>query len=212
MSDEDGYMTKNLNRREFLKVAAAGAAGVASVTLLPPFVQGTTAIANGATSQGVDWAILAQSKGSKVGNIDHRMIMSGEGKVDPAMREVKGSGSFNHFDNSTLGPKTILSSGQWVATKLVDFNMVKTWGDGPFAAAVLEMTVNLNQSFPSPATIPATLKIVSNIGSAGLSTKQREGFTLTIPSAPLGPFSPLPSRKRRKGLAVFTLGIRTGAA
>jgi len=212
MSDEDGYMTRNLNRREFLKVAAAGATTVAAVTLLPQFVPGTTAALNSDMSQGIGWAILAQSKASKIGNVDHRIVMSGEGRIDPAVREVKGTGFFNHFDNSTLGPKTILSSGQWLATKLLSFNMVKTWGGGPFAAAVLEMTVNLNQSFPLPATIPATLKVVSNIGSAGLSTKQREGFTLTIPNTPYGTFSPLPARKRRKGLAVFTLGIRTGAA
>src|SRR3989442_8808314 len=130
MSDEDGYLTRNLNRREFIKVAAASATGVAAVTLLPPFVQGTTALANIATSQGVGWAILAQSKASKVGNVDHRIVMSGDGRVDPAVREVKGSGSFNHFHNSTLGPKTILNSRQWVVTKLRVFYKGKTWGGG----------------------------------------------------------------------------------
>src|SRR2546428_8831790 len=193
MSDEDGYMTRNLNRREFLKVAAAGATTVAAVTLLPQFVPGTTAALNSDMSQGIGWAILAQCEAAKIGNVDHRIVMSGEGRIDRAVREVKGTGSFNHFDNSTLGPKTILGSGQWLATKLLSFNMVKTWGGGPFAAAVLEMTVNLNQSFPLPATIPATLKVGSNIGSSGPATKQVAGFALTSPPTPYGTVGPLPS-------------------
>src|SRR2546428_13662629 len=137
MSDEDGYMTRNLNRREFLKVAAAGATTVAAVTLLPQFVPGTTAALNSDMSQGIGWAILAQSKASKVGNVDHRIVMSGDGRVDPAVKEVKGSGSFNHFDKSNLGPKTILNSGTLGVTKLVDLNMVETLGGGPCGAAVL---------------------------------------------------------------------------
>jgi RHS repeat-associated protein len=41
---------------------------------------------------------------------------------------------------------------------------------GPFAAGILELDVQLNREIPSPATFPAKLKIVCNLGPANLLT------------------------------------------
>ncbi len=79
-------------------------------------------------------------------------------------------------------------------------------GNGPFSAGTVEMDVNLNRHFPSELVIPARLKVISNIGSAGITTGKPEGFTLTLPNAPYGPFIPFRGKKR-KGLVFITNNI-----
>lgn len=49
---------------------------------------------------------------------------------------------------------------------------------------------------------PATVRVVCNIGAAGLSTGEEEGATLTIPGAPFGPFVPVAN----SALSIFTTG------
>ncbi len=194
-------MGRQINRREFLRTVAIGSAAAVS---LPSFITELVPTVQAASVKGVSFHFLSQSKASPVGSVDHRITMSGKGTVDPSTRQVNAEGSFTHFDNSGLkDPKPILASGAWTATRLSSFDLLGTWGQGPFAAGVIEMDVTLAQDFPSQAMIPAMLKLVSNIGSAGLSTGHAQGFTLTIPGVSFGAFVPLASKKKRKGLTVF---------
>jgi len=113
------------------------------------------------------------------------MIMNGSGKFNGS--EAEGGGTYDHFDNASAVPKTILGAGGWKAGRLLSFSLVGTYG--VLAAGILEMEVKLLQEFPSRVVIPATLKVVCSIGAAGLDAGE-EGFTLTIPGVPFGPFEP----------------------
>ncbi len=196
-------MVKQINRREFLKKAAVGSAAAA---LLPSFVSGLAPIARAASApEPMSFHFMAVSRASTVQGVEHRIAMSGNGLVSPG--SIAAGGSFTHYDNAGLkDPKTILQSGDWKATGLVSFNLIGAWGNGPFSAGTVEMNVNLNRQFPSELVIPARLKVISNIGSAGLTTGKPQGFTLAIPGVPYGPFTPF-TGKKKKGLVFITNNI-----
>ncbi len=200
----DGEFLNRISRRDFLKKAAVGTAAVA---LLPSFLNSLAPIARAASQpEPMTFHFAAVSKAPPVEGVEHRIAMSGNGLVTPG--NVAAGGSFTHYDNTGLkDPKTILQSGNWKATDLVDFNLIGTWGKGPFSAGTVEMDVNLNRQFPSELVIPARLKVIANIGSAGLTTGKPQGFTLTIPNAPYGPFTPFGDKKKKskkKGLVFIT--------
>lgn len=195
-----------INRRDFLKKVAVGSAAAA---LLPSFVSSLAPIARAASASPLEpmtFQFTGVSKAPPVQSVEHRIAMSGNGLVTPG--NVAARGSFTHYDNAGLkDPKTILQSGDWKATDLVSFNLIGTWGDGPFSAGTVEMDVNLNRQFPSKLVIPATLLVTSNIGSGGLTTGKPQGFTLAIPNAPYGPFTPFGDKKKKskkKGLVFIT--------
>ncbi len=182
-----------MNRREFLKKAGAGSIAVASISALPAL---DMVLANAAAAAGqTNFHFLAFSSGATVGGVQHRVAMAGEGKINGS--QVVADGSFVHFDNASAVPKTILGTGTWKAKRLLSFNLIGTWG--VLAAGILESEIHLVPVGGSP--IPAVLKVVCNIGPAGISTGQDEGFTLTIPGAPFSPFVPLVPAL---GLTVFT--------
>ncbi len=193
-----------INRRDFLKKAAVGSAAAA---LLPSFVSSLAPIARAASApEPMTFHFAAVSKAPPVEGVEHRIAMSGNGLVTPG--SVAAGGSFTHYDNSGLkDPKTILQSGDWKATGLVSFNLIGTWGNGPFSAGTVELDVDLNRQFPSKLVIPARLQVISNVGSGGLTTGKPQGFTLTIPNAPYGPFTPFADKKKKskkKGLVFIT--------
>jgi len=130
--------------------------------------------------------------------------MNGDGTVTPS--EVEGGGSYAHIDNATAIPKTIFASGTWETKRLLNFNLLGTYG--VLAAGLVEMEIRLVQLIPSRKVIPATLMVVCNLGPAGLATPgKEEGFYLTIPGTPFveggagGPFEPFDPPS---GLSIFT--------
>lgn len=191
-----------MDRRAFLKKAGIGTVALAS---LPALINSLAASARGDDDEGVgktNFQFLSFSKGSTVAGVDHRIVMGGEGTVEGS--EVEGGGSFVHFDNASAVPKTILASGTWKAKRLLDFKLIGTWG--AFSAGNLEMEVELVRDFPSPGVIKATLEQICNIGAAGLSTGEEEGFMLTIPGVPFSPFVPVIIGGVPLGITAFTMG------
>ncbi len=196
-SNGGDHLKQGINRRAFLKTAALASASVATLptlsSLVPPVL--------GARGD-VGFHFVSTSKAATVGTVEHRVMMTGDGKYNQLTTEFKGGGNFVHFDNAGPGdPKPILGAGDWRPTRLANLNIIGTWGK--FAAGVFEMDVQLLQNFPSKALIPASLKIICNLGCGKLSTGQGEGTTLNIPQASFGPFTPLPYKKR-KGLTILT--------
>ncbi len=195
-----------MKRRDFLKKAAIGTAGLASLPFLTDNLPRVSA--EGQTGQ-TNFNFTATSKAGLVGNVQHDVLMSGEGKIDT--NGVEGGGRYNHFDDATTPPKTILESGSWEAANLVSWNPIGTWGVQ--TAGVLEMGINLRQDFPTTAVISANLKVICNAGNAKLYNPNPnppppnlpEGFILTIPGAEYGPFVPnIPPT----GVTFFTTGKR----
>lgn len=179
-------MSEPGDRREFLKKAGIGAVVLASA----PGILGTlTQSARASGSQERPFRFAAFSAAGTIGGVAHRITMNGSGTVDPEEPEVEGEGTFVHFNNAPAAPKPILAFGRWEADELVNFiTGFGTWG--AIEAGIIEMTADL---FPVglPRVEGATLRIICNIGPAGITTGEPEGFKLTIPGAPFGPFNPL---------------------
>jgi len=121
-----------------------------------------------------------------------RLILNGSGRINGA--EVEGDGSFTHFNATGSPPFTVVASGTWKAKSLVSFNLIGTYG--AHAAGTLVMDVEVVTA--SGAVIPATMKMVCNIGAAALSTGQPEGVTVTGVDAPFTPLT---------GITVFSTGV-----
>jgi len=115
--------------------------------------------------------------------------MGGCGSV--SADEVSGGGTFLHFDDATAVPKTILGTGTWRPRRLVDFDIVGTYGQ--LVAGIMEADIRLRPV--AGGSIAATLKVFCNIGAAGLNTGQPEGFNLDVGGLSFTPLA---------GLTIFT--------
>ncbi|MBI1927270.1 hypothetical protein HYR99_23885 [Candidatus Poribacteria bacterium] len=128
--------------------------------------------------------------------VNHRIGLSGDGKF--TANEVNATGNFVHYDNAFPGtPKPIIGSGTFRATKVLSYTgSMGVYGE--IDAGIVEMEVDL---FPDgEQKIEAILRVICNIGIAGISTGEPEGFVLTVPSAglkfkPLDPVVGLPISK-----------------
>lgn len=170
-----------MDRREFLKRAGLTPVALAS---LPVFAD-TALAARGPKN----WRFVAISRAQTVGGVDHRMAMHGNGTI--TRRQVDGAGSFLHFNGASPVPQTMLGTGTWTARRVLSFTEVGKYGR--FISAIMEVVVRMIPSFPPDAgeIRNVVLKVVCNIGFAGINTGQPEGFFLTIPGAPYGTFQPL---------------------
>ncbi len=197
-------MTFRLNRRDFLRKAAFGSASLASLPIL------ADTLVKPVRAQGqINFDFSAESQAGTTGNVQHVALMWGEGKLEGDT--VQGGGAYDHFDDASTAPKTVLGYGTWEATRLLNWQPIGTWGKQ--VAGALEIEVSLLQEFPSSATVQAKLRIVCNVGPAKLfipnpnppPANLLEGFTLTIPGAEYGPFVPFLSPQ---GITIFSSGKR----
>jgi len=181
-------MEKKVDRKQLVKVGAGGALalGVLGAGVSPAAAGGVPGMGDGHQF----WALVAFSKGDTIGDVDHRIGLNGCGTLKPSVGHAGGGGGFFHVDWQP--PTTsVIAYGTWEVKRFLDY----IDGFGDFAvvrASILEVAIELNRQFPSPAKIPATLRVICNVGPAGISTGEPEGFVLTIPSAtPPSPFVPL---------------------
>lgn len=181
-----------MDRRVFLTKAGLGSI---ALTAIPALVN--TLAAPVRAGNPTNFRFLSVSQANTISGVQHRVNISGDGEVNPAF--AIGNGSFNHFDGASPVPKTLLAFGTWKAKQLISFNLIGTYG--ALAAGILEMQIDLLPV--GGAVTTATLKVVCNIGAAGLSTGQDEGATLTIPGTPFGPFAPVDG----SALSIFTTGV-----
>lgn len=186
--------SSEIHRRQFL--VAAGMTPLA-LALMP-----ATAWAGvGAGKPGqVNFHFLAISDAMLIDGVHHRMLMAGHGGVTPGA--VVGNGSFQHQNAIGSVPQQILGEGSWKAKKLVSFDKLGSHG-AVGVAGTLVMEIDL-----IPVTGPkisAELEVVCNIPPAGLFTGKPEGYKLTVPGAPFGPFVPLGPPPL--GITWFTTGV-----
>jgi hypothetical protein len=177
-----------MDRRELLKKAGIGSFALAALPALG-HLQASSAEAQGrGTSSGgqTNFHFVSLSDAATIEGVHHRMIMAGDGVV--TRNNVVGGGSFTHVDAATPPPSTIFATGIWVAREFVSLTIIGTYG--VFAAGILEMIVDLLPEGGS--AVEATLEVTCNLGPAGLiNPGKAEGFILTIPDAPFGPFTPV---------------------
>jgi hypothetical protein len=175
---------RGIERRELFKRAGVGSAALASFP----------ALAGAAWAQDDDdggnrrfYFQAASGHAATIGGSES-ILMSGCGSF--GARSVRGGGEFVHFDGTQIPSPDFIATGSWRATRLLSFEEIGTFGVG--VAGILEMGIKLIPC-ERPAVRGATLKIVCNIGVAGLVTDpfQEEGFTLTVPGLrPFSPFTP----------------------
>ena len=183
-----------LERREFLKRAGVGSAALASL----PALAGTAWADDDDDDDRGRRRFYFQAVSGQAATISggQSILMSGCGSF--GRRRARGGGEFVHFDGTKIPSLEFIATGSWRARRVLSFVEIGTWGVA--VAGILELRVDLIPC-EGPAIRGATLKIVCNIGPAGLVTRpfQEEGFTLTVPGlAPFHPFTP------PLGLTLFT--------
>ncbi len=175
-----------ITRRQALKgVGAIGVVGALGVPVAV-FAEGGD---EGNAGGRINFHFAAVSKATSAGATGV-VIMAGDGTFTPS--DVGGHGVFTHVAK----PNTILNAGTWMATSLVSFTQIGTYGVQ--AAGILTMMVDLVQLLPSAAVMPATLTVVCNIPFVPLVTGKDEGFSL---DAPFGSFEP---QSPTVGITIFS--------
>ncbi len=178
-----------MDRRAFLKKAGLGSIALGSAPALASILA-TPALAGNRGNGERHATFVALSKAETVDGVDHHAILEGRVSFNPEAGTATGGGMFLHFDNAPAGtPKPILECGKWETTRFVSWDH----DSGRFCrinSSILELGINLVPDSGEPA-VEATLRLICNIGPAGITTGEREGFVLTIPDAPFGSFRPL---------------------
>ncbi len=175
-----------VDRRAFLKKAGFGSLAVAS---LATFVD-TLAVPSYAADDERVFVFVANSKAKTVGGVDHRAAFTGSGKFNAGTSTVEGGGTYIHWNNAPKGtPKPLLSFGTWKATKFMSYSH-QVGKYGTIRPSIVELQVDLIPQ-SGPKITGATLRLICNVGPAGLMTGEPEGYKLTIPGAPYGTFVPL---------------------
>jgi hypothetical protein len=183
--------SSRIERREFLKRAGAGSAALAAFPVLaePSWAHNDDDRRRRFYFQAASGQAATLTGGESI-------LMSGCGSF--THRSAGGGGEFVHFDGTKVPSPNFINTGSWRATRFLSFEEVGTWGVA--VSGILELKIRLIPC-DRPAVREATLKIVCDIGPAGLVTEpfQQEGFTLTVPGhAPFAPFTP------PAGLTLFT--------
>jgi hypothetical protein len=176
---------RGIERRELFKRAGIGSAALASFPALAGAAWAEDDDDDGGRRRFYFQALSGQAATLRGGEA---IIMSACGSF--SHRSVRGGGEFVHFDGTQIPSPDFIATGSWRATRFVSFEEIGTFGVG--VAGILEMEIKLIPC-EGPAVRGARLKIVCNIGPAGLVTDpfQEEGFTLTVPGlAPFSPFTP----------------------
>ena len=166
-----------MRRRGFFQ-----ATGIGSASLL----MGGLPLAVEADEDTIRFDLVSFSAAATIDGVEHQMLLSGSGTFNED--EIQGHGAFNHFDNTSSVPKTILASGAWRAREFVSFTSIGRWG--VVTPGILELIVDLLPQ-RGHRIRDVFMKIVCNAPPGGLLTGEPEGFTLTIPGAPFGTFAPL---------------------
>lgn len=188
-----------------MKNFGKAAIGAATLTLLLVLVATlvTQAQMNGENNEGIQriFTFVSFSQVTTSDGVVHRIGMQGSGTFNPGDGEAAGRGSYTHFNNAgTVVPKPILDSGTWKVTEFVNVafcgqqlscgSATPSGTYGRITAGILELRVNLISDVNGTVT-PATLRLICNVGAAGISTGEEEGYTLDIDGTSFGTFTPV---------------------
>jgi len=191
-----------MDRRDFLKATGLGSLGLMSLPALNDLLAKP---AYAADTRESSFYIVAVSHANTVDKVAHTAVVAGSGTFTPG--RIEGGGPFLHFDGAAAPGANVIAAGMWTAKRLANYAPLGV--AGPFTAGILELDVDLNREIPSPAVIPAKLKIVCNLGPVNLLTGQPEGFAIAIPGSPFvsgQPGGPFVQLHPEVGLTAFSPG------
>jgi hypothetical protein len=167
-----------MNRRQFIKHAGIGSLGVGALatpsTALAGFRKG-----NG--HQHFSLVALSGTSAEETGE-DHVLVLEGAGSFKAKNGQVdrQGGGNFVHVRFRPAFPQgqELVASGKWKVTDFVSYTA--NWPDyGRVRPSILVVTVDLHPD--AGGSLPGTLQVICNVGFAGISTGEPEGYRLSLP-------------------------------
>ncbi len=184
-----------MHRKDFLKKAGVGSIALAS---LPALTDVAWAQDDEGRRTWYDFVALSGTAPTLPASED-AIAMRGCGRFGRG-GTVDGGGHFVHFNGQKIPSLDFIATGEWKATRFVSWHEVGMWGVN--VSGILVIRVKL---LPCDAQVirGATLRIVCNLGPAGLVTGEPEGYVLEVPGGPtFHQFSP------NVGLTVFSRNCR----
>jgi hypothetical protein len=166
---------KQIDRRTFVKTAAAGSLAAASVPLLGASV----GFADGGDEHGGSRIFIFVSFSDApagLGLTQPRIGMSGAGTFKPAARHVKGGGSYVLQDQAAAVPKPLVAAGRWAAREFVSYDTKGLASFGTIQPGILVVTADVEGIGRG-----LTLTVVCNVGARGPAgfTGEDEGWELS---------------------------------
>jgi len=175
-------MDKRIDRRTFVKTAAAGSVAAASLPLLGSSVALAGESDDGGGHRIFVFVSFSQSPAAK-GLAMPRIGMTGAGTFKPAARHVNGGGSYVLQDQAAAIPKPLVASGRWAAREFVSYDTKGLASFGTIQPAILVMIADVERIGRG-----LTMTVVCNVGARGPAgaTGEEEGWELS--GTPYGTF------------------------
>ena len=149
-------------------------------------VSGFSSSARAAGGQ-LNFILVAVTVAPEINGVKPILILSGHGVFTSGA--VIASGGYTYADGATEVPKTILSTGSWKATEVLNWTPAEGGATyGRVHPGFVDLRVDLMPE-QGPVVKGATLRINCNVGLAGIKNKDpktgetlAEGYWLTIPA------------------------------
>lgn len=178
-----------MDRRQFVKHAGVGSLGLGALAASP------TALAGFRKGNGHQHFSLVALSGTSVAESgeDHVLVLEGAGSFKAKNRQVdrEGGGNFVHVRFTPAFPmgQQIVASGKWEVSRFVSYTRGGLPDYGRVRPSILVVTVELQPD--AGGSLAGTLQVICNVGFAGISTGQPEGYRLNIPAAGINFDTPL---------------------
>jgi len=174
-------MNNEIDRKDFLKKAGVGTVAAASI----PALLASEAFSNAGHGIGRVYTFVSFRQAPPSGHVAQpRIGMRGCGNFDETLRTATGGGSYVFFDNAKPVPKPLIRFGSWRVTGFVSYDTKGLPSYGNIQPGILTVLADVEGIGSG-----LELELVCNVGPAGLSTGEEEGWFLS--GTPFGKFSPL---------------------
>jgi hypothetical protein len=167
-------MDKRIDRRTFVKTAAAGSVAAAALPLFATSVAIAGESDEGGGHRIFVFVSFSQSAAAH-GVTMPRIGMTGAGTFKPAARHVNGGGSYVLSDQAHSVPRPLVASGRWMARQFVSYTTKGLASYGTIQPGILVMKADVEGIGQG-----LTLAVVCNVGAQGPAgaTGEEEGWEL----------------------------------
>jgi hypothetical protein len=178
-----------MDRRQFVKHAGIGSLGLGALAASPVALAGWR---KGGPHQHFSLVSLSGTSAAETG-FDNVMLIEGAATFIAKNGQVdrEGGGNFNHIRFTPAFPQgqQLLASGKWEPTGFVSYDRRGLPDYGRVRPSVIVVTVVLEPD--AGGSLEGTLRVICNVGFAGLLTGEPEGFKLNLPGLGLNFDTPL---------------------
>ena len=168
-------MDKRIDRRTFVKTAAAGSMAAAGLPLLGTSIGLARESDDDDNGNRIFVFVSFSQAHAAQGLALPRIGMTGAGTFKPAARHVNGGGNYTLFDQAVSVPKRLVASGRWMARQFVSYTTKGLASYGPIQPGILVMKADVEGIGQG-----LTLAVVCNVGPQGPAgaTGEEEGWEL----------------------------------